>query len=253
MLSRYTETMLGTRNIFASLLLSVSLCQGQAMPNAPKDDTQVSAQQKDPTSAETLYEYGRFARQDHRYTEALKWYRLAAAKGSSSAEVDLGFMYFRGFGVPRDSAPAARWWELAATHGDAAGEFGVGLCNQLGEGLPQDLPLAIQWFSRAFKHGHKEGANSVGEVYDLGLRDHVQAFQWFSKGAQAGDPLALYNVCRLSIQGIGTTVNYSLAFQWCSKAAESGGSWGQYGRVRTWMEEHPLDTDEDFGRVDYDP
>ncbi len=44
------------------------------------------------------------------YAQALKWYRLAAEQGSTSAKHGLAEMYFEGKGVTKDYAEAARWY-----------------------------------------------------------------------------------------------------------------------------------------------
>ena len=52
-------------------------------------------------------------------TEAVKWFRLAAAQGNDIAQYQLGFMYFEGEGVPEDFVQAYKWWNLAAAAGIA--------------------------------------------------------------------------------------------------------------------------------------
>ncbi len=47
------------------------------------------------------------------YTNALKEYRMGAAKGEGLALFSLGFMYFKGQGVARDLAQAHMWFDLA--------------------------------------------------------------------------------------------------------------------------------------------
>jgi TPR repeat protein len=48
------------------------------------------------------------------YTEAVKWYRLAAAQGDAFAQFNLGVMYSKGDGVPQDYVQAHKWFTLAA-------------------------------------------------------------------------------------------------------------------------------------------
>ncbi|MDY3144289.1 MAG: hypothetical protein SOW06_02880, partial [Succinivibrionaceae bacterium] len=43
------------------------------------------------------------------YTEALKWTRMAAGKGHSDAEYNLGIMFLNGYGVHQDDAEAFMW------------------------------------------------------------------------------------------------------------------------------------------------
>ncbi len=61
-----------------------------------------------------MYYKGRVAAQD--YTEAVKWWRLAAEQGFAEALNNLGMMYGNGDGVPQDYVEAHKWFDLAASH-----------------------------------------------------------------------------------------------------------------------------------------
>ena len=50
--------------------------------------------------------------------EALKWFRLAAAQGSTTAQSNLGTMYAEGQGVPKDYVEAHMWSSLADAGGN---------------------------------------------------------------------------------------------------------------------------------------
>ena len=63
-----------------------------------------------------VYEDGRDVPQD--YSEAAKWYRLAAEQGQASAQSNLALMYRQGRGVPQDFIQAHMWWNLVAMQGD---------------------------------------------------------------------------------------------------------------------------------------
>ena len=52
------------------------------------------------------------------YSEAMKWYHLAAAQGLADAQFNLGLMYANGQGVPQDDISAHLWLNLAASQGD---------------------------------------------------------------------------------------------------------------------------------------
>jgi TPR repeat protein len=62
-----------------------------------------------------MYGEGQGIPQD--FKEAIKWYRLAADQGDSSAQVSLGNMYYQAHGVPRDYKEAMKWYRLAAGPG----------------------------------------------------------------------------------------------------------------------------------------
>ena len=51
------------------------------------------------------------------YTQAVKWYRMAAEQGDAWAQNNLGEMYARGEGVPRNHVQAYMWLGLAIKGG----------------------------------------------------------------------------------------------------------------------------------------
>jgi TPR repeat protein len=83
------------------------------------------------------------------YTEALKWYRLAASQGNAQAQCSLGLMFYNGHGVLKDYGEAVKWYRLAATQGDAAAQGNLGLMFENGKGVPQDYVSAHMWFNLA--------------------------------------------------------------------------------------------------------
>ena len=48
------------------------------------------------------------------YTEAAKWYRLAAEQGDPQAQYNLGLAYAKGEGLTEDNVSAHMWLNLAA-------------------------------------------------------------------------------------------------------------------------------------------
>ena len=67
-----------------------------------------------------MYAAGRGVPQDA--VEAIRLWRLAAARGDAGAQANLGQMYYEGRGVPQDDAEAARWFRLAADQGHAGAQ-----------------------------------------------------------------------------------------------------------------------------------
>ena len=56
------------------------------------------------------------------YLEAIKWFRLAAAKEYAAAQNNLGFVFENGMGVTTDYLEAAKWYRLAARQGYAGAQ-----------------------------------------------------------------------------------------------------------------------------------
>ena len=98
-------------------------------------------------------------------TQAVAFYRLAAAQGLDAAQVNLGWMYYSGHGVARDYAAALRWCHLAAAQGHPNALYIVAHCHELGRGVAADVAEAIRWYKRAQAAGD---TGAAGELQRLG-------------------------------------------------------------------------------------
>ena len=105
-----------------------------------------------------MYSNGLGVTQD--YQEALKWYRLAAARGFSLPQYDLGVMYDQGQGVPQNYKEAFKWYRLAAAQGHAMAQFNLGWMYGSGQGVPPDYVRAHMWFNLASAAGYADGAKN---------------------------------------------------------------------------------------------
>ena len=114
---------------------SRSATQGQAQasksPNlaVPANDLaglRKVAERGDPAAQFALgarYATGEEVKQD--YTEAVKWFTLAAEQGHILAQATLGAYYWAGRGVPQDLTRAYYWSVLAQAGGDQASKYRV--------------------------------------------------------------------------------------------------------------------------------
>jgi TPR repeat protein len=67
----------------------------------------------------------------------VKWYRQAAAQGDAVAQYNLGIMYAKGEGVPRDDVEAVKWYQQVAARGYAGAQYSLGVMYAKGEGVPR--------------------------------------------------------------------------------------------------------------------
>ena len=107
-----------------------------------------------------MYDNGRGVPQD--YARAVRWYRLASEQGDADAQYNLGIMYMNGYGVLQDYAEAAKWYRLAAGQGDADAQYNLGMMYQLGDGVLQDNVMAHMWYNIASANG----ISKAGEYRD---------------------------------------------------------------------------------------
>ena len=101
-----------------------------------------------------MYYLGSGVQQDN--TEALKWFRKAAAQGDATAQNSLGVMYERGQGVPQDYTEAVNWYRKAVVQGNATAQHNLGGMYLRGLGVNQDYVKAYAWTGTAAANGHTD-------------------------------------------------------------------------------------------------
>jgi len=129
-------------------------------------------------------------RQD--YAAALRLFRPLANQGNDIAQFDLGVMYDKGWGVPRDHVQAARWYRLAAAQGNADAQYNLGVLYEDGRRYAD----AVKWYREAADQGLGDAQFSLGLLYAKGQgvpRDDVQAYMWFELSAAQDDQSAVSN------------------------------------------------------------
>ena len=76
-----------------------------------------------------------------------------AEKGFAQAQYNLGVMYFNGKGVVKNYSNAIRWWNLAADQGNDKAQYTLGLMYEEGKGVKKNLKTAKTWFQLASNQG----------------------------------------------------------------------------------------------------
>ncbi len=130
------------------------------------------------------------------YDTAYQMLSAAADKGDTDAEVNLGYMYARGEGVPHIDGEALRLYQLAADHGNGEVMNALGYKYAFGTGVPVDMPTAIKWFCRAIAVGDARALNNLGDLHFSGTgvdHDPQEARDLWRQAAERGDLNAMYN------------------------------------------------------------
>jgi uncharacterized protein len=83
------------------------------------------------------------------------WGPLAEA-GDARAQAGLGYMYYSGQGVPRDTARAADLFQRAADQGEPTAQLFLALMYFHAEGVPKNASLALMWLELAITGGQAE-------------------------------------------------------------------------------------------------
>ena len=93
---------------------------------------------------------------DRSYTDALIWFRKAAAQGNGYGQAGLGWMYVMGRGVLQSDTEAVAWFRKAADQGNPIGQFNLGMMFLHGIGVSQSNFEAVMWFRKSAEQGNGE-------------------------------------------------------------------------------------------------
>lgn len=94
------------------------------------------------------------------YGQTVRWYTLAAHLGHARAQVNLGSMYCKGYGVTQDLEQAVKWYRLAAEQGDSIAQYNLAVSYLKGQGVVRDCLQAHLWFCRSAEGGDKQAVES---------------------------------------------------------------------------------------------
>jgi len=94
------------------------------------------------------------------FATALSEWTPLAEQGHSPSQYNLGFMYYKGEGVPQDYETAVKWYTLAAEQGDSNAQNNLGVMYANGQGVPEDFIYAHMWFSISALNGNANGRKS---------------------------------------------------------------------------------------------
>ena len=188
-------------------------CFGEGVKGAPKDDTQAVVWYRRAAAGNVacaqcnlgvMHEHGQGGLEKSD-AKAVALYRLAAAAGLSPALFNLGLFFCAGRGVPQDLAEAARLWRQAADKGHAKAEAELARAYMHGRGVEKDYDAALRLARRAADKGDALGERQMGILYGNGWgapQDIREATRWFAKSAAQGDEDAITNLRELAAASV---------------------------------------------------
>lgn len=135
-----------------------------------------------------------------KFDEAMKWYRKASDGGVFGASFNIGMLYERGEGVPRDPAQALAWFEKSKAQGNTAADTAIKRMKPKLVGL-DDLKKA-------------EAAQQA--------KKYAEARAAYEKSAAAGNVDAMMKLAEIYRRGIAVIQNKRTAVSWYEKAAAAG-------------------------------
>lgn len=178
-------------------------------------------------------------------TRAVELFAKAAAQGHRRAQLNLGTLYFRGQGVPRDLIQARAWLEQAAMDGDVYATYALG--RAMSESAPPaaaDSTRATDLFRRAAEKGHMRAALRYGLALAEGSgvkQDLAAAQRWLIQAQQNGVPEAALALGDMAVRTPATrdkAANDKIlqsAISWYQAAAGAGVPSGQFKLANAYL------------------
>lgn len=131
-----------------------------------------------------------------RYDEAKKIWEELAAKGNTTAIINLANMFEQGQGVTEDRKQAFTFRLQAAELGDARAQHEVGLAYEKGTLVPRDIDKAGHWLMKSADQGYADGQFAYGVLLATGRgkgikeasqADRAEARSWLEKAKVNGN------------------------------------------------------------------
>ena len=99
---------------------------------------------------------------DKNLPKGVRYIRMAAEKGYALAQSELGVMYSKGVGVPRDMKKSFDLYMQAAVQGEAIAQLNVGNRYHKGEGVDKDVNQSFIWCKKSADQGHTNAQYNLG-------------------------------------------------------------------------------------------
>jgi TPR repeat protein len=114
--------------------------------------------------SDAAFRNGLSAFQTGSYDRARALWEALAEAGEVRAQAGLGYMYYAGRGVSRDSARAAELFQRAADKGEPTAQAFLAVMHFQADGLPRNLPLALMWLELAAAGGQPDTFDLRGAI-----------------------------------------------------------------------------------------
>lgn len=176
-------------------------------------------------------EDGLAAKDQGNFAAALRLLKPLADRGNASAQYEIGWMYYCGWGVPKDDRQAAQWYRKAGDQGDADAQLNLGLMYQDGQGVPKNDAEATRWLRKAADRRVAVAQFQIGWMYDNGQgvqQSNAEAMRWYRRAADQRVVAAQFNLGIMYATGQGVPKDYAEAARWYRKAADQGDATAQF-------------------------
>ncbi len=151
--------------------------------------------------------------------EALQALQHAADSGSAEGAHRLALVFAQGLaGTRRNDGRALELFEKAAALGNPRAQVNVGILYFRGQGAPRDLVKARAWLEKAVANNDPYALYALGRAMDETLgaaaADPVRAADLYRRAAELGHPLAALRYGLALTDGTGIKKDLVTAHKW---------------------------------------
>ncbi|MBU2880507.1 sel1 repeat family protein [Psychrosphaera sp. B3R10] len=114
----------------------------------------LNQQDKVPLSSDLMALYKQSRSKTFNFTQAAKWYTLAAEQNHAAAQSNLASLYRVGIGVQQNNEEAFKWYTNSANQGVIDAQYNLGLMYEQGIATPMDTQRALFWHTKAAEQGY---------------------------------------------------------------------------------------------------
>lgn len=159
--------------------------------------------------------------------EGLRRLQRAADAGSSEGIHQLALVFAQGrAGTSRNAQRAAELFERAASAGHRRAQINIGLLYFRGQGVPRDLVQARAWLEKAAANDDPYAlyalARTMEDTQGLAGRDPVRAVDLYRRAAEKGHPLAVLRYALALGEGVGVKRDPAKAQSLLVQAQQNG-------------------------------
>jgi TPR repeat protein len=157
--------------------------------------TQEPSQDTNSKRAKELMEQGATFFRAKDFAAAAPLFLDAARLGHPGAQLQIGWHYRYGKGVPRNPREAVRWYARSAQQGNAIAQRNLGSMYEDGEGVREDWIEAARWYGRSAKQNYPGGLVALARAYMFGIgvpQSRAKAVELYTRAAAQGDNKAAH-------------------------------------------------------------
>lgn len=163
--------------------------------------------------------------------KGLEYLTKSTDQGFEKALALLGYLYFRGDGVPLNKKKGIEYYEMAAEGNDSDALLNLGVAYYTGDGVPKDIDKAKEYFEQVDRTKKPVVGLYLGNLYLAGTDDDLKrrVRGLYEVAAVSGEMDAFFALGELYRQGLdGSVPKPDLAAQYHTYAASQGYALSQF-------------------------